>query len=94
MKTATKIHKNKATKNHQFIAFQASFIFHLKTNFKVFKLNPYNESINLSYIQVIKAIVHPLTHGITSQVHINTHFTKVIILSKYFFITKNKKIKR
>jgi hypothetical protein len=88
------IHKNRATKNHPFTAFRASLIFPLKTNFNVFKLKPYNESINLSYIHVIKAIVHPLTHGITSQVHIKTHFTKTIILSKYFFITKNKKIKQ
>lgn|GEM_PF-2245135 len=76
--TATSIHANNVNKKDQFTAFQASLNFHLKTNFNVDKLNQYKESISLSYIQVIKAIVHQLTHGITSQVHIKIHFKNTI----------------
>ncbi len=86
MRIAIRIHPNRVTKNHPFTAFQASLNFHLKTNFKVFRLKLYKESISLSYIHVINAIVPPLTHGITSHAHISKPFRNIRILSRILFI--------
>ena len=79
------IHTIKHSRNAQSIFFQKVFHFPVKKFFRlgtIFLI----AWINLSYIHVITAIVHPLTHGTTSQAHISIHLRKIRILSRIFFM--------
>ena len=75
-------------KNVPSIFFQKVFHFHVK-KFLRFGSIFLIAWINLSYIHVITAIVHPLTHGTTSQAHISIPFKKIRILSRIFFMNLN-----
>jgi hypothetical protein len=91
-KKLVQIHTIKHSRNVQSIFFQKVFHFHVKKFFRlgtIFLI----DWINLSYIPVITAIVHPLTHGTTSHAHISIHWRNIRILSRIFFILDNYNIK-
>ena len=84
-KKLVQIHIIKHNKNVPSTFFRKVFHFHVKKFFRlgtIFLIAWFN----LSYINVITAIVHPLTQGTTSQAHISIHFKNVKTLSRNFFI--------
>lgn len=68
------IPKIKVIKKDPFISLQNNENLSLKSNFNEFEFTDFIESINSSYIPVIKAIVPPETPGIISAIPIKTPF--------------------
>ena len=80
------IHNIKHKRKFQSIFSQKVFHFHVKKFFR-FGTTFLIAWMSLSYIPVIIAIVHQLTHGTTSHAHISIPFKKIRIFSRILFIS-------